>query len=107
MGSKRGGSTLAGVGLNPGFIAERVATLLTGLCSQLDSVACYEVADASAMPSPEFVFGLNATAKDPLCPESDFVVREGYVDVPRGPGLGVTIDEAALKKNTLLSERVD
>jgi L-alanine-DL-glutamate epimerase-like enolase superfamily enzyme len=28
------------------------------------------------------------------------------VDVPRGPGLGVTIDEAALKKNTLLREQV-
>ena len=62
---KRGGSTLAGVGLNPGFIAERVATLLTGLCAQLDSVACYEVADASSMPAPEFVFGLMGFGADP------------------------------------------
>jgi L-alanine-DL-glutamate epimerase-like enolase superfamily enzyme len=54
----------------------------------------------------EFVFGLNTTAKDPLSPESDFVVREGYVEVPHGPGLGITIDEAALKKNTLLHEHV-
>lgn len=62
---QRGRSTLAGVGLNPGFIAERVATLLTGLCSQLDSVACYEVADASSMPSQEFVFGLMGFGADP------------------------------------------
>ena len=62
---KRGGSTLAGVGLNPGFIAERVATLLTGLCAQLQSVACYEVADASSMPAPEFVFGLMGFGADP------------------------------------------
>jgi hypothetical protein len=62
---QRGGSTLAGVGLNPGFIAERVATLLTGLCTHLDSVACYEVADASSMPSPEFVFGLMGFGADP------------------------------------------
>ena len=55
----------------------------------------------------EFVFGLNAIARDPLCPESDFVVHDGYVDVPRRPGLGITIDEAALKRNTLLSERVE
>jgi len=34
------------------------------------------------------------------------VVRDGHVEVPHGPGLGVTIDEAALKRNTLLSERV-
>jgi hypothetical protein len=29
------------------------------------------------------------------------------VEVPRGPGLGVTIDEAALKRHTLLAERVE
>lgn len=62
---KRGGSTLAGVGLNPGFVAERVATLLTGLCAQLESIACYEIADASSMPSPEFVFGLMGFGADP------------------------------------------
>ena len=61
---------------------------------------------ARTMGAAEFVFGLNATMKDPLCPESDFAVRDGHVDVPRGPGLGVTIDEAALKKNTLLHEVV-
>jgi L-alanine-DL-glutamate epimerase-like enolase superfamily enzyme len=78
--------------------------------SQLEAAAgahFYASTPASRMMgAAEFVFGLNATAKDPLCPESDFTVREGHVDVPRGPGLGVTIDEAALRKNTLLSERV-
>ena len=58
------------------------------------------------MGAAEFVMGLNATAKDPLCPESDFRIRDGHVNVPTGPGLGVTIDEAALTKNTLLAERV-
>ena len=58
------------------------------------------------MGAAEFVLGLNATAKDPLCPESDFVLRDGHVEVPRGPGLGITIDEAALKKATLSHERV-
>ncbi len=58
------------------------------------------------MGAAEFVFGLNATARDLLCPESDFRVRDGHVDVPRGPGLGVTIDAAALKKHTLLYECV-
>jgi 2,4-diaminopentanoate dehydrogenase len=62
---KRGESTLAGVGLNPGFIAEQVATLLTGLCAQLQSIACHEVADASSMPAPEFVFGLMGFGADP------------------------------------------
>jgi L-alanine-DL-glutamate epimerase-like enolase superfamily enzyme len=58
------------------------------------------------MGAAEFVLGLNATAKDPICPESDFVIRDGHVEVPRGPGLGITLDESALKKNTLLHEVV-
>ena len=78
--------------------------------SQLEAAAgahFYASTPASRMMgAAEFVFGLNAFAKDPLCPESDFKVRDGYVDVPRGPGLGIAIDEAQLKKNTLLSETV-
>jgi hypothetical protein len=62
---RRGGSTLAGLGLNPGFMAERVATMLTGMCAKLDSVACFELADASSMPAPEFVFGLMGFGADP------------------------------------------
>jgi muconate cycloisomerase len=78
--------------------------------SQLEAAAgahfCASTPARRMFGAAEFVFGLNAFAKDPLCPESDFVAREGYVDVPRGPGLGITIDEAALRRNTLLSERV-
>jgi L-alanine-DL-glutamate epimerase-like enolase superfamily enzyme len=54
-----------------------------------------------AHDAAEFVFGLNATAH-PLCPASDFVLRDGHVDAPRGPVLGITTDEA-LKKNTPLT----
>lgn len=61
---------------------------------------------ARMMGAAEFVFGLNTTAKDPLCPESDFKVDHGFVDVPTGPGLGIVIDEARLKANTLLHEVV-
>lgn len=78
--------------------------------SQLEAAAgahFYASTPASrTMGAAEFVFGLNATAKDPICPESDFVLRQGHVEVPRGPGLGVAIDEAALKKHTLLHEQV-
>lgn len=59
------------------------------------------------MGAGEFVFGLNTTAPDPLVAETDFVVRDGHVDVPTGPGLGVTIDEAALARHTLLREVVE
>jgi muconate cycloisomerase len=78
--------------------------------SQLEAAAgahfYASVPAARMMGAAEFVLGLNATAKDPLSPESDFKIRDGSVDVPQGPGLGITIDEAALKANTLLYERV-
>lgn len=78
--------------------------------SQLEAAAgahFYASTPASRMMgAAEFVFGLNTTARDPLCPESDFKVDGGYVDVPTGPGLGITIDEKLLKANTLLQERV-
>ena len=79
--------------------------------SQLEAAAgahFYASTPASCMMgAAEFVMGLNSTgAKDPICAESDFVIRDGHVDVPRGPGLGITIDEAALKKHTLLHEVV-
>lgn len=49
----------------------------------------------------EFLFGLGVMGPDPLAPNTDFVLRDGHVDVPRGPGLGIAIDEAALKKHAL------
>jgi L-alanine-DL-glutamate epimerase-like enolase superfamily enzyme len=79
--------------------------------SQLEAAAgahFYASIPASRMMgAAEFVMGLNATAKDPICAESDFVLRDGHVNVPRGPGLGITVDEAALKKHTLLHEIVE
>ena len=78
--------------------------------SQLEAAAgahFYASTPASRMMGAAgFVFGLNATAKDPICPEGDFVLREGCVDVPRGPGLGIAVDETALRKCTLLHEEV-
>lgn len=53
------------------------------------------------MGAGEFVLGLNTIAPDPLVPDSDFVVRDGHVDVPTGHGLGISINEDALKRHTL------
>ena len=78
--------------------------------SQLEAAAgahFYASTPASRMMgAAEVVFGLNTNAKDPLCPESDFKVENGFVNVPKGPGLGITIDEKLLKANTLLQEKV-
>jgi L-alanine-DL-glutamate epimerase-like enolase superfamily enzyme len=61
---------------------------------------------AHVMPAGEFIFGLGVIGPDPLVPQTDFVVRDGHVVPPSGPGLGITVDEAALETLTLLKETV-
>ena len=58
------------------------------------------------MPAGEFIFGLGVIGPDPLVPETDFTIKDGHVALPGGPGLGITIDEGALEKLTLLQETV-
>ncbi len=58
------------------------------------------------MGAGEFVFGLNTNGVDPLVPDTTFLVRDGYADVPEGHGLGIAVDEEALKKHTLHHEVV-
>ena len=61
----RGGATLAGVGVNPGMIVERIALAATGMCHELDSLSVFETVDASQMESADFVFGLMGFDTDP------------------------------------------
>jgi L-alanine-DL-glutamate epimerase-like enolase superfamily enzyme len=61
---------------------------------------------ARVMPAGEFIFGLGVMGADPLVPETDFTIKDGYVTPPSGPGFGITVDEAALKACTLRSEVV-
>ncbi|MBO9533967.1 MAG: hypothetical protein J7513_13435, partial [Solirubrobacteraceae bacterium] len=35
---KKGGATLMGAGLNPGFAAEQLAAVASGVCSELDAI---------------------------------------------------------------------
>ena len=44
------------------------------------------------MPAGEFIFGLGVIGPDPLVPQTDFLVNDGHVRPPSGPGLGVTVD---------------
>jgi muconate cycloisomerase len=78
--------------------------------SQLEAAAAAHFYAATPerrmMGAGEFVFGLNTIGPDPLVPQTDFVVRDGHVDVPTGPGLGITIDDAALERHTLRYECV-
>ena len=101
--------------------ARKIAGIAQGANIQLNcgglAVQCQLEAAASAhyyasypakrmMGAAEFVMGLNTIGPDPIVPVTDFVVKDGHVNVPTGPGLGITVDEVALKKHTLLHEVV-
>lgn len=60
-----GNSTLAGTGLNPGFIAERLALTATGLVAKLNEIRCFEVVDASPSLSPGLLFDAMGFGTDP------------------------------------------
>ena len=53
-----------------------------------------------------FVFGLGVIGPDPPVPEPKFTVRDSCTRVPDAPGLGVEIDEEALKRLTLYRAEV-
>jgi hypothetical protein len=68
-----GGTTLAGVGVNPGMIVERIALAATAMCAEVRAITVRETVDASAMTAPEFVFNLMGLGSDPA--EHD--IRQG------------------------------
>lgn len=78
-----------------------------GVCafSQLESSASAHfytsIPAALTMGAAEFVFGLGVFGPDPLVAEPGLIIDRGHTVVPDRPGLGVTIDEKALKKLTL------
>jgi 4-hydroxy-tetrahydrodipicolinate reductase len=51
---RAGNATLHGSGIEPGFVFDRIATTLTGMCSELDHIHMIESSDASGM-TYEFV----------------------------------------------------
>ena len=55
---KQGNATLFGTGLNPGFIAEKIATAASGLCQRLDHMEIREVFETRAMQDPNYVFDI-------------------------------------------------
>lgn len=73
VAAERGGVTLAGVGVNPGMVVERIALAASAMSHSLERLSVFETVDASNMPSAEFVFGLMGLNSDPA--ESD--IRTG------------------------------
>ncbi|WP_312163212.1 hypothetical protein [Phenylobacterium sp.] len=63
--ARKGGATLAGVGVNPGWVAEKVAAAVAGISLRLDHIATREVIDCSGVPNAAYVFGALGMGADP------------------------------------------
>lgn len=60
-----GGSSLLAAGLNPGFAAEQLAVVATGVCSELDHIEVVESVDCRAVRNPDYVFRILGFGSDP------------------------------------------
>ncbi len=70
----KGGATLAGTGVNPGWVAERMAANAASLCLSHTNIATREIIDCSTIPNPDYVFGALG-----------FGARPGDIDLIEGP----------------------
>jgi muconate cycloisomerase len=84
------------IGVNCGGLA---------VASQFEAAAaahfCASIPAARTFGAAEFVFGVGALGSDPLVADGAMTIKDGRAAVPLGPGLGLTLDEAALKRMTL------
>ena len=85
------------IGINCGGLA---------VASQFEAAAaahfCAAVPGKRTFGAAEFVFGAGVMGPDPLVAEGGFTIVDGAVSVPTAPGLGLMLDEDALKRMTLL-----
>ena len=89
-----GGATLAGVGVNPGWIAEKVAAAVAGISLRLDAISVSEVVDCARIPNAAYVFGALGMGADPA-----------GVDLKDGP-LARTFTDMYAQTVTTLAERL-
>ena len=61
----RGGASLLGAGLNPGFAAEQLAAVATGVCTALDHVEVVESVSCVPVRNPAYVFDALGFGADP------------------------------------------
>ncbi|WP_417482422.1 hypothetical protein [Maricaulis sp.] len=60
-----GQTSFMGAGLNPGFGAEKLAVLATGVCSDVNSISLRELVDCRAVKSAPYVFDIIGFGSEP------------------------------------------
>lgn len=102
--ARAGGVTLFGTGMNPGFLAERLAVAVTGLCTQVKSVSVQELYDCSPVASPGFIFELCGFGKS----KDDFwqasAGRARFFESLFGETLGYLIDTLRIPVDHVVAE---
>ena len=61
----RGGTSLLGAGLNPGFAGEQLAVVASGVCAAIDHVEVVESASCIPVRNPRYVFETLGFGSDP------------------------------------------
>jgi len=82
---RRGGSSIYGTGISPGFITEALPLVLTSLQRRLDSLHISEYADVSSRNSPMMLFQIMGFGQPPL-PQAN-AARAQYLAGSFGPSL--------------------
>jgi hypothetical protein len=62
---QKGGSSLMLAGLNPGFVGEQLAVVVSGLTTALEHVEITECADGREIRDPDYLFGALGFGADP------------------------------------------
>jgi hypothetical protein len=97
---ERGGSTMFGSGISPGFV-ELLAIVAAGACDRVDKVTVVEEADTTAYDSPdtEIAAGFGHPIDDPALPAMTANGTAVFGEAVRmiGDALGVELDEVRCK----------
>lgn len=62
---RKGGTSLFGTGLNPGFVAEKITAAATGICLDIESIQIVETFDVIGVPDHDYVFNILGFGSDP------------------------------------------
>ena len=84
------------IGINSGGLA-----VASGFEAAAAAHFCASVPASRTFGAAEFVFGAGVLGDDPLIAEGGFTIKDGSVAMPTGPGLGMVLNEDALKRMTL------
>lgn len=96
---EKGGTSLHGTGVNPGWLLERVVSPMTGCCTEIDHIVVQEVVDLRDVESADMMHGLGFGADLSVKPIVEDMGYEGYTE-----SLALTCNILGVKPDRLEQE---